>query len=171
MSINFNINFNILYNRENLLAFTNENTNYGTKIIINNLLTHEIVHQWIGNIITHEWWNDIWLIEGMTKYLEFIGIDGVNPHLQKMDDFGIEAMYYCFRNDIINNGFFKLNKEIRDDIPLSLGKVFPAHVYLKGATVIRMCANILTAPDFQAVIQNIIKKLYAHIHKYKCLIY
>ena len=30
------------------------------------VLTHEVIHQWTGGIITNDWWSDFWLNEGMS---------------------------------------------------------------------------------------------------------
>uniref|UniRef100_A0A0N5BP24 Peptidase_M1 domain-containing protein n=1 Tax=Strongyloides papillosus TaxID=174720 RepID=A0A0N5BP24_STREA len=32
-------------------------------------ITHELVHQWIGNLITPEWWQQVWLTEGVTQLI------------------------------------------------------------------------------------------------------
>ena len=37
------------------------------------LISHELVHQWIGNVVTMAWWNDTWLNEGVTSYLQYHG--------------------------------------------------------------------------------------------------
>ena len=33
-------------------------------------LAHEIVHSWIGNLVTNAYWKDFWLNEGFTRYIE-----------------------------------------------------------------------------------------------------
>lgn len=35
-----------------------------------NVIIHEIAHQWIGNVVTMEWWNYQWIKEGTSKLLE-----------------------------------------------------------------------------------------------------
>ncbi|MBS1782574.1 MAG: M1 family metallopeptidase [Bacteroidetes bacterium] len=35
-----------------------------------NLIAHELAHNWSGNLVTNETWNDFWLNEGFTVYFE-----------------------------------------------------------------------------------------------------
>jgi aminopeptidase N len=35
------------------------------------LIVHEIVHMWFGDFITPEWWNHLWLKEGMATYMGY----------------------------------------------------------------------------------------------------
>jgi len=41
----------------------------------NNILTHEIVHHWIGNLVTMKWWSNTWLNEAFTVFIGHIAIE------------------------------------------------------------------------------------------------
>lgn len=42
------------------------------------VMSHEMAHQWFGNLVTLDWWSDIWLNEGLATYVSYVGIDLVS---------------------------------------------------------------------------------------------
>lgn len=42
---------------------------------------HEIAHQWFGNLVTMEWWDDLWLNEAFADWLGDRLVDEVHPEM------------------------------------------------------------------------------------------
>jgi aminopeptidase 2 len=40
---------------------------------------HELAHQWFGNLVTMEWWSDLWLNEGFATWVGWLAVDHLFP--------------------------------------------------------------------------------------------
>ncbi|MDG1842611.1 MAG: M1 family metallopeptidase [Crocinitomicaceae bacterium] len=52
-----------------MLAFINPTVITGDKSLVS-VIAHELAHSWSGNLVTNRTWNDFWLNEGVTVYIE-----------------------------------------------------------------------------------------------------
>lgn len=46
------------------------------------VLAHEMAHQWFGDLVTMEWWDDLWLNEGLASWMEAKSAEALNPDWQ-----------------------------------------------------------------------------------------
>ena len=40
-----------------------------------NTLLHEMAHMWFGDLVTMQWWDDLWLKESFADYMGTLGVD------------------------------------------------------------------------------------------------
>ena len=46
------------------------------------VVIHELAHQWFGNLVTMEWWDDLWLNEAFATWMATRIISEVAPELE-----------------------------------------------------------------------------------------
>uniref|UniRef100_A0A0N4Z086 Peptidase_M1 domain-containing protein n=1 Tax=Parastrongyloides trichosuri TaxID=131310 RepID=A0A0N4Z086_PARTI len=61
-------NTGLLLYKPNYLLMNSDKRNMFS---IASVVAHEIAHQWFGNIITMNWWNQLWLKEGFASYFKY----------------------------------------------------------------------------------------------------
>jgi tricorn protease interacting factor F2/3 len=71
-------NYGLLIFREIYLLGTLDN-GIQTLFRISEVIAHEIVHQWAGDLVSPEWWDNIWLNEGFATFLSCFVLNRAHP--------------------------------------------------------------------------------------------
>ncbi|KAF9413917.1 hypothetical protein HW555_008007 [Spodoptera exigua] len=97
-------------------------------------IAHELAHQWFGNLVTMRWWTDLWLNEGFATYIEYVGVDHVEPEWNMFESFSRDKMD-LLRSDALKNTS-PVSRKVEDASEIS--QKFDEISYTKGANLIRM---------------------------------
>ena len=65
--------------RETVLLYDPKTSSTETKQHIAEVISHEIAHQWFGNLVTMKWWNDLWLNESFATFMATKAVDKFYP--------------------------------------------------------------------------------------------
>ncbi|KAI9197080.1 peptidase family M1-domain-containing protein [Polychytrium aggregatum] len=102
------------------------------------LITHEVAHQWFGNLVTMKWWDDLWLNEGFAEYMQYRSADKLYPAWDLLSQF----FYYEHMSAFgVDDTRFTHPVAMPISDPKLLPTVFDTVTYNKGASIIRMLEN------------------------------
>ncbi|WP_301009711.1 M1 family metallopeptidase, partial [Ligilactobacillus agilis] len=68
-------NWGLVTYREAYLLLDPDNTPLATKRVVATVIAHELAHQWFGDLVTMNWWEDLWLNESFANMMEYVAID------------------------------------------------------------------------------------------------
>lgn len=122
------------------------------------VVAHELAHQWFGNLVTMDWWNELWLNEGFATWVGWLAVDHLHPDWNVWGQFVTEGMQQAFNLDGLRTSH-PIEVPVRD--ALEVEQVFDAISYQKGSSVIRMLAAHLGTDVFLKGVSDYLKA-----HKY-----
>jgi len=143
--------------RETALLLDPENSSAAAKSRVAEVVAHELAHQWFGNLVTMEWWTDLWLNEGFATWCADLAVDTLFPDWQTWVQFVGGTLSGALRLDALRSSH---PIEVQVNAAQEVNEIFDHISYFKGASVIRMLANFLTVETFR-------KGLVAYLNKFK----
>ncbi|XP_055089331.1 endoplasmic reticulum aminopeptidase 1 isoform X2 [Symphalangus syndactylus] len=151
-------NWGLTTYRESALLFDAEKSSASSKLGITMIVAHELAHQWFGNLVTMEWWNDLWLNEGFAKFMEFVSVSVTHPEL-KVGDYFFGKCFDAMEVDALNSSH-PVSTPVEN--PAQIREMFDDVSYDKGACILNMLREYLSADAFKSGIVQYLQK-----HSYK----
>lgn len=145
-------NWGLVTYREVALLADPKTTTVASKQYIATVISHELSHQWFGNLVTMKWWNDLWLNESFATLMEYLAVDAIHPEWNAWLDFASNESILALRRDAIDGV-----QPVRVDVnhPDEIASLFDgAIVYAKGARLMRMCQAFIGDEAFQKGLQS-----------------
>ncbi|XP_020036767.2 aminopeptidase N [Castor canadensis] len=142
-------NWGLVTYRENSLLFDPQSSSIGNKERVVTVIAHELAHQWFGNLVTVEWWNDLWLNEGFASYVEYLGADYAEPTWNLKDLIVLNDVYHVMSMDALVSSHPLSTPAEEINTPSQISELFDTISYSKGASVLRMLSSFLTEDVFK----------------------
>lgn len=123
-----------------------------------NTLLHEMAHMWFGDLVTMQWWDDLWLKESFADYMGTLGVDRATNWETAWVNFANKRKAWAYVQDQLPT-----THPIVADIPdLEAAKQnFDGITYAKGASVLK---QLVAYVGFDAFIAG--SRQYFRDHEY-----
>lgn len=119
-------------------------------------ILHELAHMWFGNLVTMEWWNDLWLNESFATYTSIacLAYADDSPWPQSWTTFANSMKTWAYRQDQLPSTH-PIMADIRDldDVLVN----FDGITYAKGASVLKQLVAYVGTDEFFKGVQAYFK--------------
>jgi aminopeptidase N len=134
----------IFYRETDLLADA-KSASVETRKNIASILAHEMAHQWFGDLVTMQWWDDLWLNEGFATWMANKPLAAAQPDWHIAVDEALENQKALTIDSL--NATRPIHVEV--NTPAEIEEIFDAITYEKGAAVVRMVESYVGAETFR----------------------
>lgn len=139
----------IVFDRENNYLKTNLDQDV---LAIINTIYHEIIHQWIGNMVTNKTWKDLWINESITSYLSWLFLRKTYLKMK------ITLEYYLKTySDVLFDDCFTHTQPIKRKIIFS-NELFNKIIYHKGIVILNYLIDFMGDYLFMKAMRYVIKQ-------------
>lgn len=145
-------NWGLITYREIALLANPDTISTSQKELIALVIAHELSHQWFGNLVTMQWWDDLWLNESFATLMEYLIVDAIFPDWAILNSFTDSEALMAFRRDIIP-GVQAVKSNVNH--PDEISSLFdPSIVYAKGSRLLWMAYNYVGNQAFKKGIRK-----------------
>jgi aminopeptidase N len=149
-------NWGLVTFRESVLYVDPKSSSVETKQTVAMVVCHELAHQWFGNLVTMEWWNDLWLNESFANLMEYRAVDELYPDWNIWREFVQREVSSALTRDALPT-VQSLQTEV--DHPDQLAALFdPSIVYAKGGSLLNMVRLHVGEDSFRRGLKSYFKE-------------
>lgn len=145
-------NAGLITYREDILLVNQKTASQDSKTLTLMVISHELAHQWFGNLVTMKWWNDLWLNEAFASWMASKLVNQLYPELE----YFLETPQNHVMTQDANLSSKPIRKPIRNEADIMDGLGL---AYNKGESVLNMVERWLGEETFR---QGIRRYLLAH---------
>jgi aminopeptidase N/puromycin-sensitive aminopeptidase len=150
-------NFGAITYRETDLLLDPKTASIKAKKEVAVVIAHEMAHQWFGDLVTMQWWNNLWLNEGFATWMETKAVARMHP------EWNIDQDVIAGVNKALDLDSYPTTRAIRApaDTPDEINQAFDGIAYNKAGAVLLAVENYLGEETFRQGVHNY---LAAHLY-------
>ncbi|TJZ51039.1 aminopeptidase N [Streptomyces piniterrae] len=115
-------------------------------------IAHEMAHMWFGDLVTLQWWDDIWLNESFAEYMGYQVLSEATRHQNSWTGFAITRKGWGYDADQRPSTHPVAPEAVPDTASALLN--FDGISYAKGASALRQLVAWMGEKDFLAGIND-----------------
>lgn len=140
-------NAGMLTYREDILLINPATTNFDIETRAAMVVSHELAHQWFGNLVTMKWWDDLWLNEAFATWMAAKVVAKVHPEYE----YHLQTPQNSVMGADANLTTKPIRKPIRNETDIMDGLSL---AYNKGSAALNMVERWIGEENFRRGIQN-----------------
>jgi aminopeptidase N len=150
-------NFGAITYRETAMLVDEKTASVDAKKVVAVDVAHEMAHQWFGDMVTMEWWDNIWLNEGFATWMSYKPLAAWKPEWDIPQDQASDLN----KTLDLDGGRITRTIRARAETPAEINEMFDGITYGKAAAVLLMTENYLGDEAFRAGVH---RYLQAHMY-------
>src|SRR5882724_272425 len=140
--------------REALLLIDDKHASIALKRDVADIVSHEMAHMWFGDLVTMQWWDDIWLNEGFATWMSPKPVAAWKP------EWHVELQ--TVRDTVTSLGVDSLENtrpiQQAAETPAQIQELFDGIAYGKTAAVLRMLEAYIGPESFRTGVTVYLKQ-------------
>ncbi|MFT4925280.1 MAG: alanyl aminopeptidase [Phenylobacterium sp.] len=146
-------NAGIITYREQLLLLGDSPT-YAEQRAFARVHTHELSHQWFGNLVTMPWWDDIWLNEAFATWITNKAVNQWKPGFEFSRNLMRRGHWVMTEDALVSARPVREKITSNDDIENAFDRITSA----KGGAVLQMFERFIGEQTFRKGVQYHLKR-------------
>ncbi len=119
-----------------------------------NVILHEMVHMWFGDLVTMKWWDDLWLNESFADFFSYFGMSKATEFVDAWQLFYARKAWAYYQDQLITTHPIAADAP---DTEIAFTN-FDGISYSKGAATLKQLMNFLGEDIFKAGLQTYFKR-------------